>query len=64
MIRCLSLRVIKMNVNEMIFGKLKLHIYILHEVVNQSYKGMLKNQLDSSEINLKPWRRLKHRVND
>ena len=49
---------------EMIFRKPKLHIYIIHEVVNQSYEGMLENWLDSPGMNLKPQKRLKHLVND
>ena len=48
----------------MIFWKLKLHIYIIHEAVNQSYEGRLENWLDSPGMNLKPQQRLKHLVND
>ena len=34
MIRCLGLRVVKIMSEWMIFGKPKLHIYIIHEAVN------------------------------
>ena len=52
------------RVNRLLFWKLKLHIYTIHEVVNWSYEGRLENQLDSPGMSLKPWQRLKHLVND
>ena len=36
---------------------------VIHEVLNQSYKGRLKNRLDSPGMSLKPRQRFKHSVN-
>ena len=62
-IRCLGLRAVKMQSECVIFGKLQLRIYTIHEVVIQSYEGKLENQLDSRGMSLKPRQRLKHSVN-